>query len=264
MTDLVTAESLAIAYPGGNTALRGVAFSLKAGETLGIVGESGSGKTTLIRQLINLPSAGAKITEGRILFEGRDTADLTCEQWRRLRGGRIAMIFQNPGASLNPMVSVKRQFVEAIRNHRDMGRKEAELVALEEIEKLQLHDPPAILASRPWQLSGGMKQRVAIGISLAMNPDLILADEPTSALDVTTQEVIMEEFATRRRERGASIIMVSHNICACARVADQLMVMKDGRVEDYGDTLAILSRSEATYAGQLLRAIPHLKAMCHE
>lgn len=264
MSNLLEVDALKIDYPGGHTAFRDVSFSLKRGETLGIVGESGSGKTTLIRSLINLPSAGARISGGRILFGGEETAGFSADEWRRLRGGRIAMIFQNPGASLNPMVSVRRQFVEAILNHRSMGRQEAEELALEEIKKLHLKDPPAVLASRPWQLSGGMKQRVAIGMTLAMNPELILADEPTSALDVTTQEAIMDEFNTRRRERGTSVIMVSHNICACARIADRLLVMKDGQVVDYDTTGAILSRPEGTYAGQLLRAVPHLKATQYE
>ncbi len=261
MAHLIDVQSLRIEYPGGHTALQGVEFSLKKGETLGIVGESGSGKTTLIRSLINLPSGGGTITQGKIIFDGMDTSKLSAEEWRRLRGGRIAMIFQNPGASLNPMISVGKQFVEAIRNHRQVSKQEARALALEEIEKMQLVDPPAIMASRPWQLSGGMGQRVAIGISLAMNPDLILADEPTSALDVNTQETVMDEFNTRRRERGTSIIMVSHNICACARVADQLMVMKNGIIEDFDTTEAILSRPQTTYAGKLLQAVPHLKVM---
>ncbi len=259
MNPLVDVENLSIAYPGGHPAFQGLSFSLKPGETLGIVGESGSGKTTLIRQLINLPGAGATIVRGRILFEGRDTALFSAEEWRRLRGGRITMIFQNPGASLNPMVRVGRQFVEAIRNHQDMRKNEAHRLALAQIERLRLQDPEAILAARPWQLSGGMKQRVAIAIALAMNPDLILADEPTSALDVSTQEVIMEEFAQRQRQ-GTAIIIVSHNICACARIADRLLVMRNGHMADFDSTAAILSRPDDTYAGQLLAAIPRLKA----
>lgn len=263
MKHLVAAENLAIAYPGGHIALQDVSFALAPGETLGIVGESGSGKTTLIRQLVNLPSSHAAVVAGRILFRDEDVAALSAERWRQLRGGHIAMVFQNPGASLNPMLSVERQFVEAIRNHRNLSRKEARALALEEIARLDLQDPPAILASRPWQLSGGMKQRVAIAIALAMDPELILADEPTAALDMSTQATVMAEFAERRRNRNAAIIVVSHNICACARIADRLMVMRHGRVEDFDTTAAIFSRPADSYAGQLLRAIPQLQADRH-
>ena len=175
-----------------------------------------------------------------------------------------AMIFQNPGASLAPMVTVRRQFVEAIRNHNAMTKKEAEALALEEVRRLHLKDPESILAARPWQLSGGMKQRVAIGLTLAMNPDLILADEPVSALDVATQETIIEALRVRRRERNTAIIMVSHNICACARVADRILVMRHGRIVDEGVTEAILARSGDTYSGQLLHSVSHLKGVQFE
>ncbi|MCE0494973.1 ABC transporter ATP-binding protein [Vibrio salinus] len=261
---LVDVRSLTVRYPGGHDALRDVSLRVRRGEILGIVGESGSGKTTLIRTLINLPGAGAMMESDGLSFSGQDMTTLSAEAWRQLRGGRIAMIFQNPGASLSPMVTVERQFTEAIRNHRKITRREARDIALTEIQKLRLDDPEAVLASRPWQLSGGMKQRVAISMSLAMKPDLILADEPTSALDVTTQEVVMKELNERRRHDGTSVIVVSHNICACASVADNLLVMKEGRVVDYGRVREILSRPDHTYSGQLLRAVPHLRAMKHE
>lgn len=263
-TSLLDVESLTIRYSGEHAALQSVDLSIQKGEILGIVGESGSGKTTLIRALINLPGVGAKIESGKIWFAGQDTSTFSAEEWRHIRGNRIAMIFQNPGASLSPMVSVERQFIEAIRNHRKISKHEAREIAFNEIEKLRLNDPDTILSSRPWQLSGGMKQRVAISMSLAMKPELILADEPTSALDVTTQEIVMKELDYRRKQDGTSIIVVSHNISACASIADKLLVMKDGQIVDYGSVKEIQSRSENTYAGQLLRAVPHLKAMKSE
>ena len=264
MSDLVDVSALKIEYPGNVTALDKVSFGLGAGEILGIVGESGSGKTTLIRALINLPAPGAAITGGRFLFNGKDTATFSASQWRKLRGGRIGMIFQNPGATLTPMMSVARQFVETLRNHCDFSRQGAREMALREIERMQLKDPAGIMAARPWQLSGGMKQRVALAMSLAVNPDLILADEPTSALDVTTQAAVMAEFDRRRRETGTAIIMVSHNISACAAIADRLMVMKDGRAVDCDTTGAILARPGSTYVGRLRRAIPRLKEACRD
>jgi len=257
-------QSLSISYSGGHKALQDVSLSIRPGEILGVVGESGSGKTTLIRALINLLGTGASIDSGKYLFDGVDTAELSRAQWRQLRGGRIAMIFQNPGASLSPMMSIERQFVGAIRNHKAITKQQARRLALEEIKKLRLNDPEAILRSRPWQLSGGMKQRIAIAMSLAMNPELILADEPTSALDVATQEVVVNELESRRKRYGTSVIMVSHNISACASIADNLLVMKDGLIADYGTVAEVLSRDEQTYSGQLVSAIPHLKASRRE
>ena len=178
------------------------------------------------------------------------------------------MVFQNPGASLNPMLSVERQFVEAIRNHRNLSRKEARALALEEIARLDLQDPPAILASRPWQLSGGMKQRVAIAIALAMDPELILADEPTAALDMSTQATVMAEFAERRRSRNAAIIVVSHNMCACARIADRLRcpICNSETIEDlpmevyWCTTCGVPIIQEANQADKGICPICHSKA----
>lgn len=261
---LVEVESLTISYPGAHTALRNVSLNINRGEIVGVVGESGSGKTTLIRTLIHLLGSGAEIESGQIRLAGQDTARFSERDWRHLRGNCIAMIFQNPGSSLSPMVSVEKQFIEAIRNHRNISKSEARKMALAEIEQLHLNDPERILSSRPWQLSGGMKQRVAICMSLAMKPELILADEPTSALDVTTQEIVMQELDFRRKRDGTAIVVVSHNISACASVADKLIVMKDGQIVDYGTVKEIQSRPEHSYAGQLLRAIPHLKVTQRE
>ncbi|QIZ76320.1 ABC transporter ATP-binding protein [Ferrimonas lipolytica] len=260
-TPLVDVQSLCINYAGGANVVEDVSFTLLPGQIVGIVGESGSGKTTLIRAIINLLGSGASIEAGHIWFDGVDTATLTSEGWRQLRGNHIAMIFQNPGASLSPMLTIERQFVEAIRNHRDITKAAARAIALAEISKLGLDEPERVLASRPWQLSGGMKQRVAIAMSLAMKPQLIIADEPTSALDVTTQELVMKELELRRRIDGSSVILVSHNISACASVADKLLVMQAGKVNDSGSVADILGRAEDSYAGQLLRSVPHLKVM---
>ncbi len=259
MTNLVECRNLTVAFPTGGRALDQLDLSLQAGEILGIVGESGSGKTTLIRTLINLPTAGASCTGGQVFWAGEDCAQFSDKQWRSLRGSRIAMIFQNPGASLNPLLSVGRQFTASIRYHRRITTAQARDMAHQELARMQLKDPEQVLNARPWQLSGGMKQRVAIAMSLVLNPDLILADEPTSALDVNTQHAIINEFQRRRDEFGRTIVMVSHNICACARIADRLVVMKKGRIIDHGTSEQILNRPPTTYAGQLRTAIPLLK-----
>lgn len=226
MKHLVAAENLAIAYPGGHIALQDVSFALAPGETLGIVGESGSGKTTLIRQLVNLPSSHAAVVAGRILFRDEDVAGLSAERWRQLRGGHIAMVFQNPGASLNPMLSVERQFVEAIRNHRNLSRKEARALALEEIARLDLQDPPAILASRPWQLSGGMKQRVGIARAYANSPQVMLLDEPFGQLDAQTRMFMQQEISRIWEQEKRTIIFVTNNIDEALYLGDRIVLME--------------------------------------
>ncbi len=261
MTELLECQNLSIDFPGGIKAIDDLNLTLKSGETLGIVGESGSGKTTLIRTFINLPAAGARQIAGKLYFAGQDTSLLNANQWRSLRGARIAMIFQNPGAALNPLLSIGHQFVATIRYHKGISRTEAKTIASHELSRMNLKDSEQILKARPWQLSGGMKQRVAIAMSLALNPDIILADEPTSALDVNTQEAIIAEFQRRRQEFGTAIIMVSHNICACSRIADRLLVMKNGKQIDQDTTFNILNRNIDSYAGQLRTAIPLLKGL---
>ena len=256
MTELVACHSLTIDFPGGSRGIDAINLQLRPGETIGIVGESGSGKTTLIRALINLPTAGARQSAGKIYFAGQDTSRFSANQWRSLRGAKIAMIFQNPGASLNPLISIGRQFVASIRNHQRVSKAQAREMAHRELTRMELPDPDRILTSRPWQLSGGMKQRVAIAMALVQNPDLILADEPTSALDVTTQEVIINEFQRRRREFGSAVIMVSHNICACSRMADRLLVMKNGTIIDQDSTANILNRPATSYAANCAQPSP--------
>ena len=157
------------------------------------------------------------------------------------------------------MVSIERQFVEAIRNHKTVSKAEAKQIALMGGERLGMADPQSILQSRPWQLSGGMKQRVAIAISLSMQPELILADEPTSALDVSTQELVLNELRLRKAKQNTSVIMVSHNLAACAAIADKILVMKDGEVVDFGTLDQIHSRRDECYTCELLDAVPRLK-----
>ncbi|USD64283.1 ABC transporter ATP-binding protein [Vibrio sp. SCSIO 43136] len=256
---ILEVTDLSVSYDRSSQVLKQIEFSLQRGEILAVVGESGSGKSTLIRTIINLLGKGAKIDTGSVRFDGQDLFQQSPRQWRSLRGGRIAMVFQNPGATLSPMVSIERQFVEAIRNHKAISKQEAKKLAIEEIAKLGLPDPEAILKSRPWQLSGGMKQRVAIAISLAMQPELILADEPTSALDVSTQELVLNELRQRKEQHDTAVIMVSHNLAACAAIADKVLVMKSGQVVDFGTLDQIHSRQSDCYTCELLDAVPRLK-----
>ncbi|MDG3086392.1 ABC transporter ATP-binding protein [Vibrio hannami] len=261
---ILEVNDLSVSYDHTSQVLKKVGFTLQQGEILAVVGESGSGKTTLIRTIINLLGKSATIDSGTIRFDGIDLFTQNAKQWRALRGGCIAMVFQNPGATLSPMVSIESQFIEAIRNHRAISKAEAKQVALEEISKLGLADPHGILKSRPWQLSGGMKQRVAIAISLAMQPELILADEPTSALDVSTQELVLDELRNRKENHNTAVIMVSHNLAACAAIANKILVMRDGEVVDYGTLDEIHSREEGCYTCELLDAVPTLNPSVKE
>jgi peptide/nickel transport system ATP-binding protein len=259
MQTLLTVKDLTISYDGQTPSLRGVDISIDRKEILGIVGESGSGKTTLIRSLINLLPANTAITAQTMRFNGKDLPALSKEQWRRLRGNEIGMIFQNPGAYLNPNLKIGRQFVESIRNKQPLSKKEAQSKAIQTLEKMHLDDPQRIMHAYPFQLSGGMQQRVAIAMTMVMDPLLILADEPTSALDVKTQAQIVRELVSLREKFDTSIIMVTHNICCSAHTADRLMVMRKGRVVECDRTTRVLKDPQQAYTRRLLAAIPILK-----
>lgn len=259
MKNLLTVNDLTINYDGGEPALRGVDMSIARKEILGIVGESGSGKTTLIRSLINLLPANTAVTSSTMRFNDIDLTALSKEDWRRLRGSEIAMIFQNPGAYLNPTIKIGRQFVESIRNKQSISKQEARQKAITTLGKMHLDDPQRIMRAYPFQLSGGMQQRVAIAMTIVMEPLLILADEPTSALDVKTQVQIVRELVALRENFDTSIIMVTHNICCSAHTADRLMVMRHGEVVECDRTTTILKNPRQAYTRQLLGAIPILK-----
>ncbi len=259
MKNLLTVNELSISYDGGTPALQGIDISIDHKEILGIVGESGSGKTTLIRSLINLLPAKTSINAPTMRFNGKDLGALSKEQWRRLRGNEIAMIFQNPGSYLNPNIKIGRQFVESIRNKQPRSKKEAQQKAIKTLGRMHLNDPEWIMTAYPFQLSGGMQQRVAIAMTIVMEPLLILADEPTSALDVKTQAQIVRELVALRENFDTSIIMVTHNICCSAHTADRLMVMRKGKVVECDLTTNVLKNPQREYTRQLLAAIPILK-----
>lgn len=261
MKNLLTVNDLNISYDGGTPALKGIDVSLGHKEILGIVGESGSGKTTLIRSLINLLPANTSINSHTMRFNGKDLESLSKNQWRQLRGNEIAMIFQNPGSYLNPNLKIGRQFVESIRNKQPLSKKEAKEKAINTLGRMHLKDPEWIMNIYPFQLSGGMQQRVAIAMTIVMEPLLILADEPTSALDVKTQAQIVRELIALRENFDTSIIMVTHNICCSAHTADRLMVMRKGKVVECDQTTSVLKNPEQEYTRQLLAAIPFLKGV---
>ena len=256
---LLTVDDLAVEFEtthGPVSALQGVSFSLSPGEVLGIVGESGSGKTVACRSVMRLLSANARIRSGRIQFEGRDMLALDERALSRVRGERIAMIFQNPSTHLDPLMTVGRQVGEALQVHHGVDAAEARRQSIALLADMRIAEPERRVDAYAHQLSGGMRQRVMIAAALACKPSLLLADEPTTALDVTVQAQILDLLKRLRRERGLSIILVSHDLGVVAQMCDRVVVMKDGRVVERATTAELFARPKHPYTEALLAALP--------
>ncbi|ATW28896.1 hypothetical protein DCMF_25160 [Candidatus Formimonas warabiya] len=254
-------ENVQVQYRGAGGAskiIRNLDLALEKHQTLGIVGESGSGKTTLIRAVLGLLPPGGVITGGRILFQGQDLLKLSREERRRIRGRRIGMIFQEPGAALNPVRKIGAQFSDALCAHFPMPKQEARQRALDMLAKMLLPDPEKIFTSYSFQLSGGMKQRVTIALALALEPELLLADEPTSALDVTVQAQMIKEMQRLQQELKTSIILVSHNMGVVAQMADRIGVMYGGELVEWGPKERVINHPGHPYTKALLSSIPRL------
>ncbi len=250
-------KNVTISY-GDRPTVKYFSMDLKKGEIASIVGESGSGKTTVIRAVLGLLPGGGKVTEGDILFEGKSLLENTAEEWRNLRGTDMSMIFQDSGAMLNPIRKIGSVFVEYIRTHEKISRKAAWEKGREMLEQMRLPSSDNIMKSYPFQLSGGMRQRVGIAMAMTFQPKLLLADEPTSALDVTTQAQIVRQMMELREEWGTSIIMVTHNLGVAAYMSDQILVMKEGQIADTGSRDQILKGGRSIYTQELLEAVPSL------
>lgn len=233
-------------------------LDMKEGQVISLVGESGSGKTTVIRAILGLLAGGGKVTEGSILFEGEDLLSYTPEQWRKLRGSDISMIFQDSGAMMNPTKKIGSVFAEYILTHEKISKKEAWNKGIAMLEKMRLPSADNIMESYPFQLSGGMRQRVGIAMGMTYQPKLLLADEPTSALDVTTQAQIVRQMMQLRDYYHTSIIVVTHNLGVAAYMSDYIIVMKNGKMEDQGSREYILKESNNEYTRKLLEAVPSL------
>jgi peptide/nickel transport system ATP-binding protein/oligopeptide transport system ATP-binding protein len=240
-------------------AVDGVDFTLHKGEVLGIVGESGCGKSTVARSLVGLiDPANAKIVHGSVLFEGNDTTKMDAESLRKIRGKKISMIFQDPFASLNPVYTIKDQIFEVLKIHENTDRRHMEERVLEQLRMVGIPSPELRLNDYPYQLSGGMQQRVMIAIALACKPDILLADEPTTALDVTVQAQILELINKLKNERAMSIIIISHNIGIIAEMCDRMLVMYGGVVVEEGVCESVFAKPMHPYTRGLLGAIPSI------
>lgn len=254
---LIEVADLSVSY-GDLEVVRKVNFSLDKGEVLAIVGESGSGKTTVIRAILGcLPHEG-RVSSGRILFEGQDVLAYTPDQWCCFCGKKATMIFQDSGSMLDSIQRIGSQFVEYICEHSLMTKQEAGKAAEAMLKKMNLPNPENIMKSYPFELSGGMRQRVGVAMAMFFEPSLLLADEPTSSLDVTTQaQAVTEMLEICRREKTA-IIIVTHNIGVAAYMSDQLIVMREGKIVEAGKTDKIIAQPQSPYTQELLDAVPQV------
>ena len=266
--NLIEVKKLVTQFSGKNgtvTAVDGVSFHVKRGETLGIVGESGCGKSVTSMSILRLiPKQTGKIASGEILFEGRDLAKLSEKEMRQIRGNEIAMIFQEPMTSLNPVYTIGNQIVEVIRLHTDKNKADAWARAKELLELVGINEPEKRLKQYPHELSGGMRQRVMIAIALACEPKLLIADEPTTALDVTIQAQILELMQDLRKKLGMSIIMITHDLGVVASMCEKIAVMYAGHIVEYGTTDEIFYQPGHEYTKGLINSIPKLNTAEHE
>ncbi|GIU82799.1 MAG: ABC transporter ATP-binding protein [Acidobacteria bacterium] len=263
MSILLDVKNLRTYFFTGNGVIRAVddvSFCIREGELLGLVGESGCGKSVTALSVMRLIPPPGKIVSGEIVFKGENLADVSEERMREIRGNSIAMIFQDPMTSLNPVYTVGEQIAEVLRLHRKMSRKEAWEAAVEAMREVAIPDPARRAKDYPHQLSGGMRQRVMIAMALACDPDLLIADEPTTALDVTIQAQILELLEKLRRERKLAVLLITHDLGVVAEVADRVCVMYTGKIVEEASTVEIFENPRHPYTQGLLRSVPRLSS----
>ena len=265
MNPLLTIENLRVAYPareGGDTeVVRGVSFTLGR-ERLGLVGESGSGKSQTGRAILGLTAAGGRVTADALRFDGLDLLSIDARERRNLRGGRIAMILQDPKFSLNPVMPIGEQIVETLRAHRKLTHRVARARAIEALATVQIDDPERVYALHAHEVSGGMGQRAMIAMMLIAEPELLIADEPTSALDVTVQLQVLAILDKLVAERGMGLVFISHDLRLVSSFCDRVLVMYAGRVVE---EIAAneLHNARHPYTQGLLNCLPQLGAARH-
>ncbi len=259
---LLHVRELATEFRGDDETVRAVdhvSFDVLRGEMLGIVGESGSGKSATSLSIMRLLPPQGRVTDGVVELAGTNLLSLTEARMRELRGSRVAMIFQDPMTALNPYLRVGEQLVEGAVLHLGLSASDAERRAAALLDRVRIPDARARLRSYPHELSGGMRQRVMIAMALLCDPDLVIADEPTTALDVTVQAQILELLSELRRERGLSIVLVTHDLGVVAQVADEVAVMYAGRIVERGSVAQVLGSPRHPYTWGLLRSTPRLE-----
>jgi peptide/nickel transport system ATP-binding protein len=259
MSHLLRVEDLTVNFAlrtGDLTALNGVTFALGEGERLGLVGESGAGKSVAGFSIINLISKPGYIAGGRVLFQGEEISALPQEAVRRIRGDRIAMVFQDPMMTLNPVLTIGTQMVETLLAHRHMSQTEAEEIAVAKLRQVHIPSPEKRLHQYPHEFSGGMRQRIIIAIALLNDPRLIIADEPTTALDVTIQAEIMDLFLELCQETRMGLILITHDLAVVSETTEKIAVMYAGKIVEEGRTGDVVSAPRHPYTQGLISALP--------
>ena len=263
MSRLLEVKDLQTHFPtraGLVRAVDGVSFYVDGGELLGLVGESGCGKSITALSIMRLIAPPGKIVGGEIVFDGKNLLTLSESAMRAIRGDDIAMIFQDPMTSLNPVFTVGEQIAEALRLHRKLSRKDARVAAIEAMREVSIPDPARRVDDYPHQLSGGMRQRVMIAMALACDPKLLIADEPTTALDVTIQAQILELLDELRKTRELAVLLITHDLGVVAEVADRVAVMYTGKIVEESPVEELFARPRHPYTEGLLRSVPKLTA----
>ena len=262
MEPILQIENLKTSFMTSNgevQAVRGVSFSVGKGEIVGLVGESGSGKSVTSMSILKLLADTARIKEGKILFEGEDLTQYSKAQMRKIRGGKISMIFQDPMSSLNPLIPVGKQVAEMIREHHpEKSKEDIKKEVLELFARVRIPEPEKRYKSFPHEFSGGMRQRVMIAMALANRPELLIADEPTTALDVTIQDQILKQLRELKKEYGTSIIFITHDLGVVAELCDRVVVLYGGLVMEEASIFDIFEHPSHPYTLGLLASIPAL------
>jgi peptide/nickel transport system ATP-binding protein len=261
MTALLKVENLVTEFGGSTTkpglrAVNDVSFSVERGKVLGLVGESGSGKSVTGFSIMRLLEKPGRVAGGRVIFDGIDIANCSDEEMRRLRGKRIAMVFQDPTMTLNPVLTIGTQMVEAVQAHENVSKDVARQRSRDALARVGIPSPEERLSAYPHQFSGGMRQRVAIAIALLHKPDLIIADEPTTALDVTIQSQIIAEFQKLTEESNTAVIWITHDLAIVSRLADDVAVMYAGRLVETGPVTKVLTEPHHPYTAGLIASVP--------
>ena len=239
-------------------AVDGVSYTLKKGEILGIVGESGSGKSVSASSVIRLLPKTGRVVDGTILFEGKDMRKISDKELRKIRGNEISVIFQDPMTSLDPVFKVGSQMVELIRTHNNVSKEEARKIAVKNLELVGIPDPERRMNAYPHELSGGMCQRVMIAMAISCHPKFMIADEPTTALDVTIEAQILHLMRQLQKDKGTSIMMITHNLGVVAEICDQVYVMYAGKVVETAEVHELFQNPKHPYTQGLLGALPKM------